>query len=78
VTFLQLTEKLQRRVFGPPADSAYSHVGIFVLKTKNILWRNCKNVKDVNMVDVKMKVKVILKQNTKAQRRRRVIALLFL
>jgi hypothetical protein len=36
VTCSQLTEKLQRRVSGPPADSAYSHVGKFVLKTKKI------------------------------------------
>ena len=45
-------------LFDRPADSAYSQVGKFVLKTKETLWRNRKNVKDVNMVDVKVKVKV--------------------
>ena len=45
-------------LFDRPADSAYSQVGKFVLKTKETLWRNRKNVKDVNMVDVKVKLKV--------------------
>jgi hypothetical protein len=35
---------------------------------KEILWRNRKNVENVNMVNVKVEVKFTLEQATKAQR----------
>jgi hypothetical protein len=74
------TETLQRRVFGRPADSAFSQVGIFVLIMKETLLRNRKNVKDVNMVhvQVKVKVKITLEQATNAQSGSRSIVVLFL